>query len=545
MKLFEVAGNAIVEAGVTRVFGLMGDGNMSLITTLGQLGVSFTSSRHEAGAIGMADGYARTTGGVGVCTVTQGPGLTNAVTALVTARKAHSPVVLLVGDTAAAQAGWPQDIDQRVLLEAAGIPAIDLADRRTALADVRGAFERALAERRPVAINCGLDTQVLEWDPWDVDTDYTPPRTERRPADAADVARAVELIAAARRPLIIAGKGALWSGCGPALRTLGGRIGALMATTLPGKGLFAGDPFEIGIAGSLGTNLATSLISRADLVLAVGASLNDFTTMKSSLFPSSATVIRLDRVDDPSPNRYPAQLLLEGDAAAVVDQLLAAAPPESRVGFRTDEIATQIREHEISADFVDRSEPDAMDPRSLMLALDKILPAERQIVTDVGHFFGFPATFLPSCRPGHYLPAVEFGAVGSGIGVALGAAAGRPDVTTVLFVGDGGLLMSLADLDTVARSGARLVMIVMNDNAYGSEMHMLRNWRMPEDASVFVNPDLAEVARSLGVRSATVTSVDGLSEVGTELAQVDGPILLDCHVTRQVVADWLAGAFER
>jgi thiamine pyrophosphate-dependent acetolactate synthase large subunit-like protein len=545
MKLFEVASNAVVEAGVSQVFGLMGDGNMNLITTLSGLGVSFTSSRHEAGAIGMADGFARVTGDVGVCTVTQGPGLTNAVTALITARKARSPMVLLVGDTAPAQAGWPQDIDQHALLNAAGVPVIDLADRRNALAHVRSAFERALAERRPVAVNCGLDTQVLEWDPWDVDTNYVPRTAERLPADLADVNRAAELITAARRPVVIAGKGALWSGCGSALRLLGERVGALMATTLPGKGLFAGDPFEIGIAGSLGTNLATSLISRADLVLVVGASLNDFTTMKSSLFPPSATVIRVDRVDDSSPNRYPAQLLLEGDAASVVDQLLATLPGDCRTGFRTEETAAQIREHEISADFVDRSEPDAMDPRSLMLALDKVLPSERQIVTDVGHFFGFPATFLPAGEPGHYLPAVEFGAVGSGIGVALGAAAGRPEVTTVLFIGDGGLMMSLADLDTVARSGARLVMVVMNDNAYGSELHMLRNWRMPETASVFVNPDLAEVARAVGVRSTTVTSVDGLTQIGADLAESAGPILLDCHVTQHVVADWLAGAFER
>jgi thiamine pyrophosphate-dependent acetolactate synthase large subunit-like protein len=550
VKLSEVAcGIMVEEEHVEHVFGLMGDGNMALITYLsGQLGIPFHSARHEAGGIGMADGYSRATGKVGVCTVTQGPGLTNAITTLVSARKARTPLVLLAGDVGAAQAGWPQDIDHRALLEAAGIPMISASDPRTIVDDVRSAFRMARERSAPVAMNFPLDDQKREWDAWNVDLDRPEEAAPARlAADAAAVAQAGELLMHARQPLIIAGRGALRSGSGPALRRLGAHVGALLATTLPAKGLFEGDPFQIGIAGSLGTNMATALIGRADVVLAVGASLNDFTTMKRSLFREGTIVIRADLVVSPGPNRYGANHLLEGDATTVSEQLLAAAVTVAgpRTGFRTEEIRVQLRDFRHTDEFADRSEPDAMDPRTLVLALDELLPKERQVVTDVGHFFGFPCTYLSGTVEGRFLPVVDFGAVGAGIGVAIGAAIARPDLTTVFFVGDGGLLMSLPDLDTAARTKSRMVIVVMNDGAYGSELHMLRKWKLSTDAAEFENPSFESIGKAFGLRSVTVRSIAELKARRDELSPTDGPLLIDCRVTQKVLAGWLEGAFER
>ena len=335
MKLFEVACNIMVEEGVDRLFGLMGDGNLSIITYLsGPLEIPFASSRHEAGAIGMADGYARASGNVGVCTVTQGPGLTNTMTALVTARKARSPMVLFVGDVAKVQAGWPQDVDQDAFLAAAGVPVIHLTDSRTAHEDVREAFRLARSRSAPVAVNCPIDSQQKDWDPWDVDLERPTEEVEvALRAPDTDVEAAAALLRGAHRPLIIAGRGALRAASGSQLRVLGERVGALLATTLPAKGLFVGDPFDLGIAGSLGTNLGVSLIGRADVVLAVGAGLNDFTTLKGTLFGEGATVIRCDRFDDPSPNRYAANLSLIGDARVVAEQLLEMLPSGAGIGI--------------------------------------------------------------------------------------------------------------------------------------------------------------------------------------------------------------------
>lgn len=542
MKTVEVVANIVAEEGVTEAFGLMGDGNMHLITYLiDELEVPFHSSRHEAGAVAMADGYSRVTGDVGFCTVTQGPGLTNTITALVTARKARTPLVLFVGDVPAAQAGWPQDLDHRRLLEGIDVPMIDLADANTVHDDVRRAFARARAERRPIVLNMAVDRQKVEWTPWD-DGDgeaETPPA----PADppTADVDALVEMLAGAARPVVLAGRGALHAR--EQLIALADATGALLATTLPARGLFAGHPANVGLVGSLASNLGASLVGRADVVLAFGASLNDFTTMKKTFFATGATLVRIDpEATNDRPNRMKVAREVVADARATADALLAAVPGGA-VGYRSADVLDQVARFSIDAEFSDASDEEGLDPRSLMRALDARLPASRTIVTDVGHFFGFPASYLASEPSDRFVPAVEFGAVGNGLGVAIGASIAEPDKLTVAFVGDGGLMMSLGDLDTALRESKRLLIVVINDSSYGSELHMLRQWKLDVSASVFPAISFEGVATALGVRSA---SVEALDDVRTALAELpdDGPLLIDCRVTTHVVADWLAGAFE-
>ena len=551
MKLSEVACNILSEEGVEHVFGLMGDGNMALIAYLtSELGIPFHTSRHEAAGVGMADGYARATGKVGVCTVTQGPGLTNAATALVTARKGRTPLVLLLGDVGQAQQGWPQDIDHGGFLGALNVSVIQATDPTTIHDDVRRAFALARATSAPVAVNFPLDRQNLEWQPWDVDVERTEAVNAVKTTDSASDAE-VSVVAGrlmeARRPLIIAGRGALHSGAGEALQSLGQQTGALLATTLPAKGLFRDDPFNIGIAGSLGSNVAASLIGQADVVLTVGASLNDFTTVKGSLFGDGCTVVRCDVEIEPAANRREADLNLQGDALAIADRLLTAAAVAGplREGYRTPSVGDQLRTFDISGEFADQSEPGAMDPRSLMLALGRILPQRRQVVTDVGHFFGFPSTFLPPDEGGRFFPVVDFGAVGAGIGVAIGASIGRPDLTTVFFVGDGGLMMSLPDLDTAARLKVRMIIVVMNDGAYGSELHMLRQWKLPTEGTEFDNPSFEALAEAFGLHAMTLHNVAEVAAISHRLDADQFPLLIDCCITQGVLASWLADAFDR
>jgi len=545
MKTFEVAASIVAEEGVTESFGLMGDGNMNLISYLStDLDVPFHTSRHEAVAIGMADGYSRLTGEVAFCTVTQGPGLANSVTALVTARKARSPLVLYVGDVPPSQAGWPQDIDHAALLSSIDIPVIELTDAQTVHQDVRRAFELARTERRPVAINHAIDHQKLEWEPWDVDIDRPETAPASPPAPSAeDVAALAALVAAAKRPVIVAGRGAL--GARDELIALGDAIGAVMATTLPGRGLFADQPAGVGLVGSLASNLGASLVGRADLVLAFGAGLNDFTTMKKTFFHSSAAVVRIDVEPSGSrPNRLPVALEVIGDAATTAAALRAAVPGTA-VGYRTPEVLDEIAAFSVDAEFTDRTDEEGMDPRALMRALQRTLPPSRTIVTCVGHFFGFPASFLDSEAGDRFVAAIDFGAVGAGLGVAIGASIAEPDRLTVAFVGDGGLMMSLGDLDTALRESRNLLIVVMNDSAYGSELHMLREWKLDVQASVFPPVSFQAVASALGLRA---TRVDELGELAGALAELpgtaEGPLLVDCRITTHVVADWLAGAFD-
>jgi thiamine pyrophosphate-dependent acetolactate synthase large subunit-like protein len=547
MRSVDVVANVVAEEGVTEVFGLMGDGNLNLITYLTEaLKVPFHSSRHEAIAIGMADGYARVKGETAFCTVTQGPGLTNTITALVTARKARTPMVLYVGDVPPSQAGWPQDLDHHRLLESIDIPVINLVDPKTVHDDVRLAFARARAERRPIVLNQPIDQQKAEWEPWDDDIEI-----ERKDDDALiplepsqeQLDALVALLESSSRPLIVAGKGA--RGARDALVRLGDHVGALMATTLPARGLFADLPTDLGVVGSLASNLGASLIGRADLVLAFGASLNDFTTIKRTIFAESATVVRIDlEPTNDRPNRLPADLEVIADSAVAAMALIAAAP-SGLVRFRTEENLKSIGDFSIDEEFADRSDDEGLDPRTLMRALERVLPSSRTIVSDVGHFFGFPVSYMDSEPGDQFIATVDFGAVGTGLGVAIGASIAEPDKLTVAFVGDGGLMMSLGDLDTAMRESKSMLIVVMNDSSYGSELHMLREWKLDVSTVVFPFVSFQAVAAALGVRSASVVDIADLpAALSTLPDSQSGPLLIDCKITTHVVADWLAGAFD-
>ncbi len=567
MKAFEAVADALVAAQVDVVFGLMGDGNLRLIPHLThEVGMRVVGARHESAALAMADGYARTSGKVGICTVTQGPGLTNTLTALVSARKARTPLVLLAGDTPTAVRGLPQDTDQDAVFAAAGVPVQPFA-AATAAADVAAAIARARAESRPIGMSLPTDVQEAEHGgqtrpagtgpvapgpagPDSAGAEPAPSRAGGASApDPAALRQAADLLWAAERPVLIAGRGVVRSPGGrEAAVALADHTGALLATSLPAKSLFAGHPFDLGIAGGFSHAVAAELIRDADVVVAVGASVNHFTSRGGTLFGRGATLVHVD-ADPGALSAYtPAALGVVGDAVAVLEALLADVRQrgEPRAGYRSPALAARIAAHRRADEFADASGDGVVDPRSLCEALDGLLPDRRVLVTDGGHFCGFPAMHLRVPDPGAFVFALDFGAVGLGLGTAIGAALGRPDHLGVLAIGDGGLLMSLGDLDSAVRAHVPLLVVVLNDAAYGAEMHFLRMMGLPDEDSLFATPDLAAVARSLGTDGLSVRSLADLDAVADRLA--DGlvrPLVVDCHISRDVRAAWLEEAFAR
>lgn len=547
MKVFEAIANALREQSVTEIFGLMGDGNLKFLTYwANDLGLGYYGTRHESAAIAMADGYSRTSGRTGVCTVTQGPGLTNSLTALVTARKAGSRLLLLAGDVAAAQRGWPQDVDHDAIFAAAGVPVVHIDNHRTPYADIVSAYRMAASGRGPVAVNLPIDIQDRDWDAWhDEPAEQTRAVSGPTPPDG-EVRRAATLLGRARKPVIIAGRGAVEAGCEAALAAIGDRVGALLATTLRAKGMFDGNPFLIGIAGGLGTNLSAKLIGEADVVLAVGAGMNDFTTMRQSLLSEAADVIACD-IRDRDLRRPTGQLsMLTGDAAGVVPRLLGElellAP--SGDGYRTPGLAAKLRAFRPESELVLASGAQGLDPRALTIRLNELLARDRLVVTDAGHFFGNPCTYMSAPGPRSFVCGIDFGSIGLGIGHAMGASVASPGRPVVLFIGDGGLQMSLGDLETVARYRLPLLLVVMNDAAYGSELQIMRLWSMPEELAVFPPTDFVAVAQALGIRAIRVRSLADLDQI-VDLPAEAGPTLLDCAISRDVRAAWLDEAFSR
>jgi thiamine pyrophosphate-dependent acetolactate synthase large subunit-like protein len=548
MKVFEAIGNALNELGVDEIFGLMGDGNLKLLTCwTDQMEKSYHGTRHESAAIGMADGYFRATGYVGVCTVTQGPGVTNALTALTTARKASSQILMMSGDVSSAQVGWPQDIDHTLVYIAAGIPVVQIEDPSSPFSDIVKAYRLAQSRGGPVAVNMPIDVQEMDWLAWnDEPSDVSEAQLGVTSASSDDIQRASRLLLGARKPVIIAGRGAAESGCEPQLRAIAERTGSLLSTTLRGKGLFSGDPYLIGIAGGLGTNLCAKLIGEADVALVVGAGMNDFTTMHQTLLANSATVINCDI--KPRGLGRPAGELCElpGDAGVVIPELLRQIDEDDHEseGYRTALISDELKLFTPQSEIKLADDTEYLDPRLLTIRLNELLPKNRAVVTDAGHFFGNPCTYMDVSDARSFVCGIDFGSIGLGIGHAMGVCVANSNRPIVLFVGDGGLQMSLGDLETVARYQFPLIVVVMNDAAYGSELQIMKLWDLPTELSVFPNTDFAGVAKSLGLKSYSIKSLDDLNFLENYSVD-DGPILLDCAISRMVRAAWLDEAFVR
>lgn len=546
MKVYEAIANALRECGGGHLFGLMGDGNLRFINySVHSLEMPYFGSRHESAAIAMADGFTRVSDTFAVATTTQGPGLTNALTALIAARKSQTPLVFVVGDVSSHQEGWPQDIDHRALFDAAGVPLVEIRDVERAFSDTVQAVRTAIHDRTPIGINMPVDIGELNWDPWNDDTNTT---IEGRSLNfTGDLEAAATALAEAKRPVIIAGRGAVEAGCEAQLVELGDRIGAIYATTLKGKGLFQGHPFALGICGGLGTNLTMTLIGQADAVLIVGAGMNDFTTVRQTLLRPDAHVVRCDIDSEVSTTNIGHEYVLTGNAAGSVAALLdrLTALETASTGFRTPERAEELLSFRPESEIVFVDESDLIDPRELVIMLNDVLPTQRNVVTDAGRFFGDPVSYMTIPDANAFVDGISFGSIGLGLGLSMGVAAARPERPTVVFIGDGGLFMSLGELETAVRHDVPLLIVVMNDSAYGSELQISRVWELPDDLSVFPERDFAAIAKSIGARSASARNLDQVRAALEGVDLMQGPYLIDCTINPDITARWLDDAFER
>src|SRR3984957_19635295 len=339
----DVVGATVAAQGVKDAFGILGSGNLVVTNALCAGGVRFHHARHEEGAVCMADGYSRVSGRVGVCSVHQGPGLTNTITALTEAGKTRTPLLGLAGETPAAALTSNFRINQHGLVESVGAIADRVFSPATAADDAQRAYQRARTERRPVVLMLPIDIQPQ---PAAQTQPSRPPSPDVAPPEPApDAIDAVaDLLQNAERPAIIAGRGAVLAGAGSELERLGARIGALLATSAPANGLFAGLPYALGISGGFASPFAAELLPRADVVLLFGASANQWTTRHGALVSDHARVVQVDVEPNVIGSHRP------GDQALLADVGLAAVALSDELerrghdatGFRTPELADQI-----------------------------------------------------------------------------------------------------------------------------------------------------------------------------------------------------------
>jgi len=535
-RLYDVLADAFAQEKIEVCFALLGDANMNWAVRLAARGCRMVYVRHEHCALAAAMAYARKNFDVAVATVTCGPGLTQLITALPAAVRAHLPVVVFAGE-APLRSGWyNQGIDQAPLIAATGAAyhALHLPERMPVA--VRDAFLQARRERRPVVVGVPFDLQDR---PWQGAAQLPTPAWQLLPKPAPlpphpdDLARAVERVAGAERVVVLAGLGAVEAGAGPACRALAARCGGLLATTLPARGLFHDDPYCIGISGSYTPEVGLEYLKEADLVVAVGASLAYHAGGGGQLWPKASTLqVDIDPVAV-SQGQEVARHHLRADARLGVEALTAALPARGKA-WRSDAMAARIRDSKPDS-HVFELEPGLLDPREVVEALEKQLPQDWELVNSSGHCSWFFAQ-MPSRAQARFLTIREFGAIGNGIAFAMGVAAARPDRRVVLFDGDGSLLMHVQELETIRRHGMKILIVVMNDGAYGSEVHKLRAEGMPEDGAVFGYTDLAAIARGFGLAGETIRSLDDLPRLLSDLASSEGAAVWDVHVSDKVVS---------
>ena len=544
MLVAEAVGRALVGLGVDVVFGLMGSGNLAVTNAMRDAGARFYAARYECGAICMADGYGRVSGRLAACSVHQGPGLTNTVTGLTEAAKSRTPLIVLAPEPPSAALRSNFRIDQVGLVEAVGATAERVYGPATAMQDVARAVRRARAERRAVVLMLPLDVQGAEC------PDAVPPADGpalEPPAPATLAVRAVaDVLAGAQRPAIVAGRGAVLAGAGPALRSLGERTGALLATSAVANGLFAGDPYDLGIAGGFASPLAASLLEEADAVVAFGAGLNQWTTRHGTLFAPDATVAQVDLEADAIGAHRPVDVGVLGDAGATARALFAALDgrPTAGAARRTPALAAEIGACRWRDEpYAESGAPGVLDPRTLTIALDDLLPAQRTVVVDSGAFMGWPSMYLGVPDAEGFVFPQAFQCVGLALGNAIGAAVARPDRLTVAAVGDGGALMSLSELETLGRLGLPILVVIYDDAAYGAEVHHFAPMGEAVDLAQFPDTDFAALARAAGCRGATARSLDDLDELREWLGVRDRPFVLDAKVDPTICGEWLEEAF--
>jgi thiamine pyrophosphate-dependent acetolactate synthase large subunit-like protein len=543
-KTYEVLSDAFLQEGVVQCFALLGDANMNWATALAGSGCGMVYVRHEHCAVSAAMSYARATGDVGVATVTCGPGVTQILTALPAAVRAHIPLVIFAGE-APLKANWyNQAIDQAPFVTACGAAYHALHHPDRMAVQVRDAFVQARTEMRPVVLGVPFDLQAKLWT--GAKTLPAPsraimPRLSPMPPHADDIAGAAELVAGARRIVIMAGLGAVRAGAGPACRALADACDALLATTLPARGLFHDDPFNLSIAGGFSSDVTRACCAEADLVIAVGASLASHNTDAGKLYPN-ARVIQIDTAPAAiSQGRIAAQVHLRADARLGVEALSAALGPRANAApWRTGALAERIRTTPADST-VFPTEPGLLDPRDVVTALDAALPRDWEMVNSSGHCSYYFAQ-MPGRPVERFHTIREFGAIGNGISYAMGVAAARPDSTVVLFDGDGSLLMHVQELETILRHDMNILICVLNDGAYGSEIHKLRAEGISDEGAVFGRPDLGGIARGFGAEGAQVMDLSDLPRLVAGFGKTKGAAVWDFHISDKVFSPVIARA---
>lgn len=533
MKIYEAISTALVAEGVDTLFAVMGDANQDIIVELVEHhGLKLVCCKHESTAVAAADGYSRFSGKLGLATVTQGPGYTNATTSLVGARLRRSQVLLIAGHTSLSDPYNPQGaIDQQALANLTTGAGHTLNHPKNLDFALAQAFRHIRGGHGPFILNLPQDVQKspVATSSWKYRPQY---RVEAgSPAAEDDVISAVNLIRKAKRPGLICGRGAVDAGAEDEIRKLSNILAAPIAVTLLSKGFCCEHPLYLGVSGGLGDGTALKVLDDCDLLVSFGASLNLWTTHFGTVVKNKK-LIQCDRRQEAFDWYSPVDVSLKGDVKKVASQMIEKLNDFS-AHDSIEALAKKVADAKPGPCEFD--DGDAVDPRRAMWRLEQTLPKEsRTIVIDGGHGAMVANQILSAWGSRNWDNGLEFGAIGQGLAIALGACFARPGKAITHVTGDAAFMMNIADFHTAVNHQLPLNVFVLNDNALGQERHDLVHKHMNPKYAQVAEPDFAKLAIGFGARGYKIERPTDLSLIDEVLKEGVGPAIVDIKINGDV-----------
>lgn len=529
--------------------GALNDAFMPPMT--GTEGLHTVVAAFEGGAAYMADGYARATGGLGVCFGIGGPGVLNMATALAAAKADRSPVLAISGEvpTTLEGMGGFQDASGAALDDIAALRTLTGLSESVSSAAVlprhlRQAVTHALVLREPVHLSVPVDVQSAEiagrWTP------VPAALTAMRPVDEDALDQALSLLAGSR-PLknivILAGRGVHGVAGAGVLLQVAERFELPVATTLAGKGVFPEDhPLALGVFGYGGSRWATEAVlsDEVEALVVMGSGLNERDTLHwdRKMLPSRA-LVHIDADPLAIGRTWPAEVPLVGDPGAVLERLLAlggreaAALDAGRDERRRFLAAVRASGPGRYGAEDRRSDAVPMHPARVVTELRAALPRDGVLAVDSGAHRAWFAEYWDAYTPGTHLSLANLAPMGGGLGLGIGAALARPQAPVLVATGDGCMLMHGMELHTAAREGARVIVALMDNGAYGNIWYRARAMGAgPEALTAIDGVDWAGFARSLGAGGEAVKEPAQIRAAMQRALEADGPYLLDLRIDK-------------
>ena len=525
----EIIIECLKEQGVDTVFGYPGGAILNVYDELYKHSdeIRHILTSHEQGASHAADGYARSTGKVGVCLATSGPGATNLVTGIATAYMDSVPMVAITCNVGVSLLG--KDSFQEIDITGVTMPITKhnfIVKDVTQLADtIRRAFAIAKKGRPgPVLVDVTKDVTANKTD-YEATVPVHTPRSAH-PISENEIETALSLIKKAKKPYVFVGGGAVISEASGELKQFVSLLQAPVCDSLMGKGAFDGtDPLYTGMLGMHGTKVSNFGVSECDLLVVVGARFSDRVIGNASKFARKAKIVQID-IDPAEVNKnIVVTASVIGDAATVLAQLNAQLEQQNH-----DEWLAHIAELKEKYPLTYASE--GLSGPYMMEQIYKQTNGDAIIVTEVGQHQMWAAQYYKYSRPRTLLTSGGLGTMGYGLGAAIGAQVGNPDKQVVNFAGDGCFRMNMNEIATASREKLPLIEVIVNNHVLG----MVRQWQdlfynQHYSATVLDDGvDYVKLSEAMGATAFRVTTREEFDQVFAKALEINGPVVIDAII---------------